>query len=204
MWRALWLLTFSMILLSRSISAAEHLPVIVIDPGHGGKDPGSVYFGRVEKDLTLALALQLERVLTDRGVSSVLVRRDDSFVELSERAEVANSIPGAILISLHFNAHPDSTISGTETFFWPESTSGQALSLQIQNAFGNRLASRNRGFHPKHLKVLELTHGPAVLVECGFISNRWESLRCASEWFQQILAEQIAEGLIRYCKAEAQ
>ena len=78
---------------------------VVIDPGHGGIDPGSSAFGMVEKELTLDLARRLERILSSHGLKTELTRRTDKYVELGERAERANAKPGTIFVSIHFNAH---------------------------------------------------------------------------------------------------
>jgi len=178
--------------------AQEPFTHVVIDPGHGGKDPGSHAYGLVEKDLTLDLAHRLQRILTSKGVTTTLTRTTDEFISLEDRAKVANSSAKTIFISLHFNAHTDRSISGTETLYWPGSEKGRKLASYIQSELGRRLVTRNRGFKPERLKVLEETKCTAALIECGFISNRWESQRCGAEWFRQILAEEIAQGILRY------
>jgi N-acetylmuramoyl-L-alanine amidase len=170
----------------------------VIDPGHGGIDPGSSAFGMVEKELTLDLARRLERILSSHGLTTELTRRTDKYVELSERAEKANAKPGTIFVSVHFNAHTDRSISGTETLYWPGSAAAREMASYVQSELGRRLVTRNRGFKPERLKVLEKTKCTAILIECGFISNRWESQRCGAEWFRQIIAEEIAQGILRY------
>lgn len=185
-------------LLVNTAGGTEHFSRVVIDPGHGGKDPGSTAFGLVEKNLTLDLAKRLEKILSSAGITTELTRRDDSYVELTERAHRANRSTGTILVSLHFNAHTDRSISGTETLYWPGSETGRELASYIQSELGRRLVTRNRGLKPERLKVLEETKSTAVLIECGFISNRWESQRCGAEWFRQILAEEIAQGILRY------
>ncbi|MDF1753395.1 MAG: N-acetylmuramoyl-L-alanine amidase [Verrucomicrobiales bacterium] len=177
---------------------AEERGHFVLDPGHGGKDPGSQRDGLNEKELTLDLAKRIKKVLNGRGHSVTLTREKDVFVGLEERGEVANEIPGSIFVSLHFNSHVDRSVAGIETFYWPGSVEGQRLASYIQGELGRRIVTRNRGFKPEQLKVLEVTRGPAVLVECGFISNRWECQRCQSSWFKQVLAEEIAQALIRY------
>jgi N-acetylmuramoyl-L-alanine amidase len=181
-----------------SVSATEAFNRVVIDPGHGGIDPGSHAFGLIEKNLTLDLAKRLERILASHGITTRLTRKSDNYLDLTERAEQANSDPRSIFVSLHFNAHTDRSISGTETLYWPGSESGRELASYIQSELGRRLVTRNRGFKPERLKVLEKTKCTAVLIECGFISNRWESQRCGAEWFRQILAEEIAQGILRY------
>ncbi len=186
-------LTFSL-----SALGVEPFTHVVIDPGHGGKDPGSHAYGLVEKDLTLDLAFRLQRILTSKGITTTLTRTTDEFISLENRAQMANSSAKTIFISLHFNAHTDRSISGTETLYWPGSTKGRELASYIQSELGRRLVTRNRGFKPERLKVLEETKCTAALIECGFISNRWESQRCGAEWFRQILAEEIAQGILRY------
>ncbi|MDF1739846.1 MAG: N-acetylmuramoyl-L-alanine amidase [Verrucomicrobiales bacterium] len=179
-------------------SALEDFNKVVIDPGHGGKDPGSSAFGNVEKELTLDLAKRIAKLLTAKGISSQLTRTTDTYVELIDRAEMANKSPKTLFLSVHFNAHSDRSISGTETLYWPGSATGRELASYIQSELGRRLVTRNRGFKPERLKVLEATKATAVLIECGFISNRWESQRCSAEWFRQILAEEIVQGILRY------
>ncbi|MCG8603051.1 MAG: N-acetylmuramoyl-L-alanine amidase, partial [Verrucomicrobiales bacterium] len=178
----------------------EKFSRVVIDPGHGGIDPGSSAFGIVEKNLTLDLAKRLERILSSNGLTTELTRRSDTYIELQDRAEQANSRSGTIFVSLHFNAHTDRSISGTETLYWPGSAPARKLASYVQSELGRRLVTRNRGFKPERLKVLEKTKCTAILIECGFISNRWESQRCGSEWFRQIIAEEIAQGILRYKK----
>jgi len=179
-------------------SATEAFTHVVIDPGHGGKDPGSSAFGLVEKDLTLDLARRIKKILESKGITTLLTRDSDVFIALEDRAALANSNPGSIFISLHFNGHGDRSISGTETLYWPGSETGRELASYVQSELGRRLVTRNRGFKPERLKVLEVTEGTAVLVECGFITNRWEAQRCGAEWFRQIVAEEIVQGLLRY------
>ena len=171
---------------------------VVIDAGHGGKDGGSKWYGVTEKNLTLDLAKRIKAVLEEKGVSTTLTRSTDVFVELVDRAEVANKKPESLFVSVHFNAHRDRSIQGIETFYYPGSAEGRVLATYIQSELGRRIKTRNRGVKPSRLKVLQKTKGTAVLVECGFISNRWECQRCASTWFRQILAEEIAQGILRY------
>lgn len=180
------------------LHAGEAFTKVVIDPGHGGKDPGSIAFDLVEKNLTLDIAKRVEKLLVGKGLTVELTRREDVFVELADRAAMAAGSPDTILLSLHFNAHADRSISGTETLYWPGSESGRELASYVQSELGRRLVTRNRGFRPERLKVLELAPVTGILVECGFLTNRWESQRCGAEWFRQIVAEEIVQGLLRY------
>lgn len=185
-----------------SLEGGETFDRIVLDPGHGGRDPGAVGFGLVEKHLTLDLAKRIEKILLRKGISVDLTRRSDTYVDFEERARIANKAPKTLFVSLHFNAHTDRSISGTETFYWPGSEFGRRLASYVQSELGRRLVTRNRGSRPERLKVLELTEATGILIECGFISNRWESQRCGAEWFRQILAEEIVQGLLRYQDTE--
>ncbi len=200
--RAVFLIIFA--ILSSGLIRAEpakgddRFTRVVLDPGHGGRDPGSTGFGLLEKHLTLDLAERIEKILSGKGFSVELTRRSDEFVDFEERARIANREPNTILVSLHFNAHTDRSISGTETLYWPGSESGRELASYVQSELGRRLVTRNRGFRPERLKVLELSQSTGILIECGFISNRWENQRCGAVWFRQILAEEIVQGLLRY------
>lgn len=196
------LATFAAVcLVAEPCRAGEVFNKVVIDPGHGGKDPGSIGFGLVEKDLTLDIAKRIEKLLIGKGIEVEMTRREDVYVELADRSAVAANSPDTILLSLHFNAHADRSISGTETLYWPGSERGRELASYVQSELGRRLVTRNRGFRPERLKVLELAPVTGILVECGFLTNRWECQRCGAEWFRQIVAEEIVQGLLRYREA---
>ncbi len=169
---------------------------VVIDPGHGGIDPGSEWFGVQEKHLTLDLGLRMEQILKDRGFETVMTRRTDVYVELGRRAEIANRYPDAVFISLHFNATVSGEITGVETYYL--SDGGLRLAQVVHSHLMRKLNTRDRGVKRNSLKVLRDTKGMAILIEGGFISNRWENQRCQAPWYRQILAEEIVAGLLRY------
>lgn len=166
---------------------------VVIDAGHGGKDPGSVWKPHYEKTLCLDVAKRLNTALKARGFKTVMTRTDDTYVELSERAVIANKHPGAIFVSIHFNANRDRTVRGFETHY--RSDKGKVLAESIQAAMKKSVPSRSRGVDWEDLKVLRETKGPAVLVECGFISSRTESSDCGSWKHRQMIADAIASGI---------
>jgi N-acetylmuramoyl-L-alanine amidase len=169
---------------------------VVIDAGHGGVDPGSEWYGVKEKDLTLDLALRIEQILKDAGFETVLTRRTDVYVELGRRAEIANEYPDAVFISLHFNATPGSEITGVETYYL--SDGGMRLAQVVHSHLMRKLNTRDRGVKRNSLKVLRDTKSMAILIEGGFLSNRWENQRCQAPWYRQILAEEIVAGLLSY------
>ena len=100
------------------ISRKASKPLVVLDPGHGGKDSGAKgHQGLLEKDLTLKIALNLERELRKHGLDVLLTRRDDSYVSLEDRTALANQKDAALFVSIHLNAHSAKKTSGIETYF---------------------------------------------------------------------------------------
>ena len=180
-------------------ASAANFSRVVIDPGHGGKDPGSRWYGITEKDITLDVAKRLSEVFQGKNIPSVLTRTTDSYLTLEQRAIKSNKYSDAVLVSIHFNAHTNRSIKGIETFYYPGSASGRLLAGKVQKELGARISNtNNRGIKAGRMKVLRLTKHPAILVECSFLSNRWECQRCAASWYRQIIAEEIAEGILNY------
>lgn len=197
------------------------LPAVVIDAGHGGKDEGAKSRGVLEKDLTLDLALRLERILNARGISTVQTRTEDLFVPLPERAAIANRVKGpAVFVSIHFNQGSGRDIAGIETFYadskvppaedwtWvgffsrPEPPdSGEELAAQVQIAAVLKTGARDRGIRARHLYVTRHTRLPAILVEGGFITNRMESTLLGENQYADRLAGGIADGIETWWKA---
>lgn len=170
--------------------------MVVLDPGHGGKDNGARWYGISEKTLNLDVAKRVEVLLKKRGIPVTLTRRSDVYVSLDKRAAIANRYSGSTLVSIHFNAHTNRSIKGIETFYL--SSKGKRLASSIQSRLSKRIRTNDRGCKKHHYAVLTKTKGVAVLVECGFMSNRWESARCAKTWYRDILAQEIASGIIAY------
>ena len=115
---------------------------------------------------------------------------------LSTRASRANRYRDSVYVSIHFNSASTSSATGIETFYL--SNDGRRLGYQIQNRLVSRLGTKNRGLKKRGFAVLRKTQGPAVLVECGFISNSWERSRCNSPSYRQKVAQAIADGIVYY------
>jgi len=184
-------------LLIAAIASSDAKPVVVLDPGHGGKDNGARWYGISEKTLNLDVAKRVEVLLKKRGIPVVMTRRTDTFISLDYRAKIANRHADAVFVSIHFNAHSNRSIKGIETFYI--SSKGKNLAQNIQKRLANRINTNDRGSKKHHFAVLTKTRGVAALVECGFISNHWENRRCATTWFRDILAQEIASGIAAYC-----
>ncbi len=167
---------------------------VVIDAGHGGKDGGCVHNSLIEKRLCLDVALRLEKALKARGMRVVMTRRTDRYVELSDRAAIANKYSRALFVSIHFNACRDRSVSGMEVFY--RSSAGRSVASKILNSMDANLKGVKRGVFYKDLKVLRATRMTAVLVEGGYLSNKTEARRCADPDHRQEMATAIARGIM--------
>lgn len=205
-------------------AALSPFPTVVLDPGHGGKDDGARANGLVEKNLSLDVALRIEKILKPFNFPVVVTRRDDTFLTLEERATVANRLENAIFVSIHFNHAPDRSSSGVETFFAsekipPEASwtwvglfnkpeippdTGETLAGFIQAALVMRTDAINRGIKGRELYVVRHTRCPAVLVEGGFINNPLEAQMISNGDYRERLARAIAEGIMSYQKTRPQ
>jgi N-acetylmuramoyl-L-alanine amidase len=170
---------------------------VVVDPGHGGNDEGTKWYKVAEKDLSLAVAQRLSGLLRSKGMNVVQTRMDDRYVSLDDRAAIANQTRNSLLVSIHFNAANTPTAAGFQTYHFFASPSGRVIADSIQSALGERIISRNRGVHKKDFAVLARTNDMAVLIECGFISNKTEALYYATPDGQHALASAIAAGIMR-------
>jgi N-acetylmuramoyl-L-alanine amidase len=171
--------------------------VVMIDPGHGGKDPGAIGIGGLrEVDVVLPISLQVARLLEQQGVQVVLTRNADYFVELPGRTAMANRVNADIFVSIHANAvanRPD--VSGLETYYL---SSGLNLARFIHNSVLQSLNIRDRGVRRARFYVLRHTAMPSVLVETGFVTGEEDSARLATPAFQTQMAEAIARGILQY------
>lgn len=180
-------------------------PLICVDPGHGGKDSGAVgTTGAKEKDVNLAMSLLLADDLKQEGLQVMMTRSDDSYPDLHLRAEMANEAVASLFVSIHNNAAGDSSVEGTETFYWgtPElwSPKGKLLAEAIQRNLVEAIQSVDRGArtHWYNLVVLAETVMPAALVEVGFMTNPVEEAKLLSKTYQQAAAQGITEGILEY------
>ena len=169
---------------------------VVIDAGHGGKDWGAYRGGVKESYLNMKVASKLEYYLKLHGYRVVMTRRSDSFLSLSRRASIANRYRNAIFVSIHFNATRNTWVRGAETFY--AGAAGRQLASSIHRELARKCRMKNRGVRFARFAVLVQTKCPAVLVECGFISNSSERARCVTSSFHTTAAQAIAEGSRKY------
>lgn len=176
--------------------------VIVIDPGHGGKDPGKISSSKKydhEKEINLEVALLLGDYLENRlkGVKVVYTRTTDMFVSLEDRVNLANSIKADYFISLHCNSNPNPSVYGTKTHIHSHRfKASKQLALRLEKEFETRAGRKSRGIQSSYdrgenLYVLQYSEMPGVLVEIGFLSNPTEERYLNSEKGQDYMASAI-------------
>lgn len=200
---------------------------VVIDPGHGGRDPGTrnQELGLQEKHLSVAVSQRLQKILERHGYRVVLTRTDDTFIPLEERPARAVAAGADLFVSIHFNAVGKSTVSGVETYILTPSThrsTGQGatgardaeihpgnrhdhwnalLGFLVHRQLLRDLGSFDRGLKRARFQVLRGADCPAVLVEAGYLSNSREAARIATAEFQEKLAHSLALAIDRYRRA---
>ena len=179
---------------SRTSEGGGSPTTVVIDAGHGGHDRGGIPGQRIaEKDMTLDVAQRLRSVLSASGYRVVMTRDSDVFVPLPTRVAIANSYGNAIFVCIHFNATQRRGAGGIETYFY--SRDSLPLASAIHSYVVGGAPSSNRGVRRRGFYVLRKTNIPAVLVECGFLTNPTEAAYAASASYRQKLAEEIAAGV---------
>lgn len=178
-------------------------PVVVVDPGHGGPDPGAVGIGGIqEKDIVLDVSLQLASLLQQQGVQSVLTRQSDVDLDLQPRVDLAEQVNAALFVSIHANAidmsRPD--VNGLETYYYD---SGAGLAQSIHASVLEATGVRDRRVRTARFYVLRRTSMPSVLVELGFVTGQEDAARLNDPRHRTLLAQAIARGILRYIQRTA-
>lgn len=171
---------------------------VVIDPGHGGRDPGAVGIGGLrEKDINIAVARRMQTSLQAKNINVVLTRADDREVDLQPRVSLAERTNADVFVSIHSNAislsRPD--INGLETYYY---SSGLRLAQTIHNNVLQRTSLRDRGVRQARFYVLVNTSMPAVLVETGFVTGSEDAARFRDPQAVNEIADGITAGVLQY------
>ena len=208
-------------------AAPKPFAVVVLDPGHGGQDSGAMCGGVMEKDLTLDVARRIDRLLDSEGMATLMTRLGDTYVSLADRAAFANRVTDCIFVSIHFNEDNKPVATGVETnyaahqitagsflaswlpFLWralsdspnPES---QRLAGFVQEALVARTRAVDRGTRASEFFVVTNVTAPAVLIEGGFLTNKEDISRLATEDYRDQIAAAVADGILRYRDAASQ
>jgi N-acetylmuramoyl-L-alanine amidase len=233
---------------SSTANAPGH-PLVMIDPGHGGYDPGTQSSsGVLEKDLALQIATRLKSSLAARGIRAELTRSTDEFISLSERTRIANNASADLFVSIHLNSSPNTDTTGIEVYYLNNTTDRATIRLaRMENGGADGYGGSNDsnlnyiltdlrqnykaaeaasvarmidaqtvadldaglglnvnalGAKMGPFYVLVGAHMPAVLVECGFLSNPGEAQRLAGSGYQDVLAGAIAGSVVHYFNAD--
>jgi len=175
-------------------------PRIIIDPGHGGDDPGTIGIGGFrEKDVVLPISLDVAEILRKQDIEVIMTRDTDNFISLEGRTDMANDLNADLFVSIHANAinlsRPD--VNGLETYYYK---SGRRLAEVIHWSILNGVEIDNRGIRRARFFVLRHSTMPAVLVEVGFLTGEVDSSRLKDPNHRRQMAEAIARGIVEYIK----
>lgn len=192
--------------------AAASRPVVVIDSGHGGRDPGKIGVdGSLEKDVNLQIARKLKEYLEQSDVAVVMTRDNDAglydesdgnkkMADMKERCSLINQTNPALTVSIHQNSYHEETISGGQVFYYKNSPQGKRLAEILQSRFDFVLGENNRRGAKANDNYYLLLHvrSPIVIVECGFLSNQKEAALLNTKEYQDRLAWTIHMGIMEY------
>jgi N-acetylmuramoyl-L-alanine amidase len=168
---------------------------VVVDAGHGGRDSGAYRrYGPPEKTVTLDVAARLSRKLRESQLRVVMTRTGDVFIPLDTRVDIENNTPNSIFVSIHFNDSRRRGVKGFETYY--HSPYAADLAQNIQSRLCSLKGAVNRGVHTADFRVVRKALYPAVLVECGYLSNRSEGQEARNGEYRELLADRIAQAIV--------
>ena len=195
-------------------------PLVILDPGHGGKDGGTVSGDVLEKNLNLLLMKKIANELKRYQISVVTTRSVDEMVGLSDRALIANKYPNAIFVSIHHNAATLNSAKGIETYYSNQKPKSlkieqmHLLKIKEGEAFVDNRSkmlakllhssvcqvtdAADRGVRDRSLAMTRWVSCPSVLIECGFLTNPEEKLDLLSESYRDALSRGVADGILKY------
>ena len=198
-----------------TLEGAE-FPTVIIDAGHGGEDGGAVGVGGVlEKDINLNIARALYDSLSAKGINCVMTRTEDTLLydrnadyegrkkalDAKARLEIAAKYENAIFISIHQNSFPVEKYSGFQVYYSKNSAESAIIARTLENAVRERLQPENNRASKEagsNIYLMQKLTCPAVLIECGFISNPEECKALSSEEYQQRLTEVLCDAIVGY------
>lgn len=196
-------------------ASAETGKVIIIDAGHGGEDAGAIGInGAYEKDLNLAIALEVGTELANRGYTVIYTRTEDKMLYLPEenikgmrkisdlknRCKLTAAYEDCILVSIHMNSFGSSKYSGLQVYYADGNEESRMLATKIQNSVREELQPENKRQvkNGKSLYLLDNSNGTPVIIECGFLSNEAECEKLSQKEYQKQLSFSIICGIIEY------
>ncbi len=199
-----------------STAVVSHLDkghIVILDPGHGGYDPGAITKqGVYEKSINLQIAQKVKEMLEPSGIEIFLTRDEDidyvpdgvrgkstkKQIDLNHRIEMAKEVNADVFVSLHVNATASGQESGSETFYHYQSESGKRLAELIQQEMIKIPGMNRRIAKPGDFYIVKNTSMPAVIVEVGYLSSLKEQKKLQQSWYQEQLARAIAKGIANF------
>lgn len=180
--------------------------IIIIDAGHGGWDPGKVASDVQEKDINLQISKKLQAYLEQGGSYVIMTRVDDEALgtqkraDLNDRKRIANSSKADMIVSIHQNSFPSGNVSGSQVFYYEESDKSKKLAECIQHELSSFLGQNKKRDAKSNSSyyILKQTTMPAVIVECGFLTNYGERQKLTQDEYQDKVAWGIYKGIIAY------
>ena len=188
---------------------------VIIDPGHGGSDPGKVGInGALEKDVNLSVAKKVKKKLEKKGYEVIMTREKDEMQseensnnqkvqDMKARVDLINETVPAVTVSIHQNSYTSEEVHGAQVFYYSHSKEGEKAALLMQEALlavepeNTRQAKANDTYY-----LLKRTKVPTIIVECGFLSNAEEADQLISEEYQEKLAAAIVSGIEEYLSSK--
>lgn len=199
--------------ISKQTKAKE---TIVIDAGHGGRDPGKVGVNNsLEKDINLSIALKLKTLLEENDYNVVMIREEDSGLysesdankkvsDMRKRMEIINSSNASLAISVHQNSFTQEEICGAQVFYYTTSEQGKLCATILQEQLKKTLADGNKRQAKSNdsYYMLKKSKIPIVIVECGYLSNKREASLLVTEEYQEKVAWALHLGIIKYLNSQ--
>ena len=189
---------------------------VVIDPGHGGIDGGAVsVLGDQEQGINLAISLKLKDKLKDKGIGVVMTRETDAglygendrnkkVADMKARCSLINEVNPDLMVSIHQNNYSSEGVKGAQVFYYSHSTEGEKAAVILQNHLKEGLDKNNERMAKKNdnYYILINVKCPAVIAECGFLSNYSEAELLKSEEYQEKVAQALCDGICEYLEVE--
>lgn len=183
--------------------------IFLLDPGHGGRDSGAHdpeeqiygdFVNTYEKYINLDISLSLSWALKELGATVYMSRSKDVFVDLADRAAMANKLKVDYLISIHFNASNMPSANGVEVFTHTNKTNADTLAKSVVNSICKYSGAKNRGAKKANFKVLRDANMPGILIEYGFLTNIKEEKLCADNNYRDKLVKGTVQGILANMK----
>ena len=207
-------------LYAEALNEITEKTMVIIDAGHGGEDCGAIgVSGVYEKDLNLSIALELGRILSENGITVVYTRTNDALLyteeenihgirkisDLKNRCKIAAEYPKSIFVSIHMNSYKSAGCKGLQVYYSEKNKDSYALASAVQLNVKNRLQNENKRQIKagKSMYLLENIDNPAILIECGFLTNFEECENLSEKEYQKELSFSIFCGIIEYIRNRA-